>query len=173
MGRMAEGRWRLTAHAAAALLIVAALTACTPDPTPTPSPTGFASEAEAFAAAEDTYRAYIDASNAQTDGGSADPLEFLTGQALEDAIESENELVQEGLTLTGPLEVLEVAHLAADRTTATIRVCLDLSKSRVLDSSGADVTPTGRAERFSVDVGVIWTGSEPLITTSEAGAPSC
>ena len=48
----------------AAMLAVGALAGCGPtDPTPTPTPTGFASEAEAFAAAEATYRAYVDALN--------------------------------------------------------------------------------------------------------------
>jgi ABC-type oligopeptide transport system substrate-binding subunit len=51
--------------AAATLALALALTtACAPDPAPTPSPTGFASQEEAFAAAEATYRAYVDALNA-------------------------------------------------------------------------------------------------------------
>ncbi len=46
-----------------AVLALALTTGCMPEPEPTPSPTGFASEEEAFAAAEETYRAYVDALN--------------------------------------------------------------------------------------------------------------
>ncbi|HOQ22628.1 MAG TPA: hypothetical protein PLN62_09415, partial [Microbacterium sp.] len=48
----------------AALLALALVTGCAPEPAPTPTPTGFASDDEAFAAAEATYRAYVDALNA-------------------------------------------------------------------------------------------------------------
>ena len=84
-------------------------TPSTPDPTPTPSPTGFASDEEAFAAAEDTYRAYIDALSArQTGDESVDPLDFLTGQALEDAINSDRQLELEQLELSGPITVTSI-----------------------------------------------------------------
>src|SRR5690606_38234156 len=46
-------------------VLSALLVGCSPEPDPTPTPTAaFASEEEAFAAAEETYRAYIDAFNA-------------------------------------------------------------------------------------------------------------
>lgn len=54
---------RLARVALLGALLAGALTACTPEPEPTPTPP-FATEAEAFAAAEATYRAYVDALNA-------------------------------------------------------------------------------------------------------------
>ncbi len=55
---------RLAAAAAALALAAVAVTGCsTPAGAPKPTP-AFSSEAEAFAAAEATYRAYVDALNA-------------------------------------------------------------------------------------------------------------
>ncbi len=174
MGRMAEGRWRLTAHAAAALLIVAALTACTPDPTPTPSPTGFASDEEAFAAAEDTYRAYIDALSArQTGDESVDPLDFLTGQALEDAINSDRQLELEQLELSGPITVTSIEPKDATDYSASAHACVDMSQARVLDASGTDITPPTREDQFSVDIEAIWTGAGTLISQSTPSEQQC
>ena len=56
---------RTLASTLAAFAVVGALVGCAPSSEPTPTPTGFASEAEAFEAAEATYRAYVDATNAQ------------------------------------------------------------------------------------------------------------
>ena len=56
---------RRTAGLLIALAIATTVSACTPEPAPTPTPTGFASEDEAFRAAEETYRAYVDALNAR------------------------------------------------------------------------------------------------------------
>ncbi len=64
---------RRTAGLLIALAIATTVSACTPEPAPTPTPTGFASEDEAFRAAEETYRAYVDALNAVD---LADPATF-------------------------------------------------------------------------------------------------
>jgi hypothetical protein len=69
-------RERRFAAAATLALALALTTACAPDPAPTPSPTGFASQEEAFAAAEATYRAYVDALNAVD---LSDPATFEAG----------------------------------------------------------------------------------------------
>ena len=83
------GRVILRATTAAVLLAasVVALTGClgsAPDPTPTPTAV-FTSEEEAFAAAEETYRAYIDAVNARRADprSEPDPQSFLIGEAQE------------------------------------------------------------------------------------------
>ncbi len=175
MGRMAEGRWRLTAHAAAALLALAALTACTPDPTPTPSPTGFASDEEAFAAAEDTYRAYIDAVNRRREDNSAtDPNQFLTGEALQDSIDGTRNLEAAGFHIEGPAQITAVRHIKASDTDAVIGVCLSSVDTRVIDSGGNDVTPTDRPDTTSLEIEV--TFAEPLhliVQSVPDGGASC
>ncbi len=74
-------------RAAAALVLALALgmtTACQPEPAPSPSAPVFANEEEAFAAAEETYRAYVDALN-QVDLSDPETFEavyaWTTGEA--------------------------------------------------------------------------------------------
>lgn len=175
MGRMAQGRWRRTAHAAAALLALAALTACMPDPAPTPSPTGFASEEEAFAAAEDTYRAYIDASNAQREDPNSvpSPTDFLTGDALTESIAATQQLNDAGLELEGPMRIVSIHGDDWDPYTATISVCMNYSDTRVVDESGNDVTPESRADVGSLNVQITYASPTPLITQSIVGDGQC
>ncbi|MET0860918.1 MAG: hypothetical protein ABW091_07810, partial [Microbacterium sp.] len=75
---------RLLPLSVALVLASAALSGCTPQPAPTPTPTGFATEDEAFAAAEETYRAYVDALN-QVDLSDPETFEpvyaWTTGEA--------------------------------------------------------------------------------------------
>ena len=71
-------------RAAAAIVLALALgltTACQPEPSPSPSAPAFANEEEAFAAAEETYRAYVDALN-QVD--LSDPGDFRGCICLDD-----------------------------------------------------------------------------------------
>ena len=54
---------RVAAATLALALALGMTTACQPEPAPSPSAPVFANEEEAFAAAEETYRAYVDALN--------------------------------------------------------------------------------------------------------------
>ncbi|NKF30943.1 hypothetical protein HER21_31305, partial [Pseudomonas sp. BGM005] len=67
---------------------------------PTPIP-AFASEAEAFAAAEDVYRAYNEAGNTR-----ADDERFLTGRALSNDLETKRLLDENGLEVVGASDVV-------------------------------------------------------------------
>lgn len=164
----------LAGAALGAVVLVLLATGCTPDPAPTPSPTGFASNEEAFAAAEATYRAYVDAVSAAQSGVTArDPASFLTGQALEDEIRSARELKAEERTLEGPVSVLAVENIDASSSEVTIQACLDLSRSRVVSSGGEDVTPDSRPDSFSVEVDVVWTPVGPLVASSESSQIPC
>ncbi len=85
--------------------MLAVLAACAPAPAPSPttSPT-FSSEAEAFAAAEATYRAYVDALNAVD---LADPRTFepvyawTTGPANAEARRSFSQMHADGWVVSG------------------------------------------------------------------------
>lgn len=164
---------RYPAVALALTLTAAALSGCAPAPEPSPTPTAmFASEEEAFAAAEEVYRAYIDAGN-----NGADESDFLVGQALEAEIDTLRYLDENGLTLDGTSALTSFVGVEATvtptDTTIEVLLCLDVSKTRVLDSSGSDVTPADRANRVSLDVSFVTVESAVLIsesTTSEEGA---
>lgn len=161
--------------AAAALLAVVVMTACTPDPAPSPTPTGFASEEEAFAAAEATYRAYVDAGNAmRVDPTHAPtPSSYLTGEALTDSLDGQAQLEEAGLRLSGNTEVLKIRDDAWTASEATITVCLGLQSVRVLDETGADVTPASRGDRSALEVDVIYAAPSPLIISSRVGTGGC
>lgn len=132
------------------LLTVGVLSACTPESEPTPTPTAaFASEEEAFAAAEEVYRAYIDASNAVdvSDPETFEPLFELSSGDFEAADrKSLSELHAESYSITG---TVAMAHFAGVASTypfevVTASVCVDVSESDVLDSSGNSVVPASR-----------------------------
>ncbi|MFB9646233.1 hypothetical protein ACFFPJ_10530, partial [Microbacterium terregens] len=143
---------------------------------PAPSPTApvFASEDEAFAAAEETYRAYVDALN-QRRGNAAssrDPQTFLTGQALEIDIQTQQQLDQAGLSLVGPSVVASVDPIAAELVNGSVRleVCLDSSATQVVDARGTDVTPADRELVSLLTVDFISTSPGLLIESSIAKA---
>src|SRR5690349_16979313 len=95
--------FRVVAAALAVAVVLGTATACQPEPAPSPSTGAFATQAEAFAAAEETYRAYVDALNERRSNpsGGLDPQTFLTGSALEVDISTQQQLDQAGLTLSG------------------------------------------------------------------------
>lgn len=153
-------------------LLAIALTGCASPPDATPTP-GFASEAEAFAAAEKTYRAYVDALNERRRNAAApDPQIFLVGQALELDIDTQRNLSARELTIVGPTTVLSVSSLgmAADSSGSSVEVCLDSSDTRVLDASGNDVTPGDRATRARLVVTTVLINDNTLIAKTESGS---
>lgn len=158
-----------------ALAIALLASGCTPEPTPTPSPTGFASEEEAFAAAEATYRAYVDAVNARRADPTSepDPTSFLTGRALEVDLDGERKLAEMGLHVEGPSQVVSVSFNRASGTKADVLVCLDSSTSRVMNEEGEDKTPSDRASVIGLDVTVIWADPSALIAESTTSESEC
>lgn len=150
-------RMRHRAGAMLGALAVALLASgCTPEPTPTPSPTGFASEEEAFAAAEATYRAYVDAVNARRADPTSepDPTDLLTASAYNDHVETQRALEERDWRIEGATSIASVEHLSTTSDTIELSACIDASQTRVLDSVGNDVTPPDRDERLIVNVTV-------------------
>lgn len=132
----------------ALVVIAAALSGCAPapEPTPTASPV-FASEEEAFAAAEEVYREYNEAGNARIAGESSpDPQDFLIGEALEADIDGLRLFDEQGIHLSGTASVGEVAGISVTTATVLASVCIIATDVRVIDSAGADVTPAERPE---------------------------
>ena len=162
---------RTLASTLAAFAVVGALVGCARSPEPTPTPTGFASEAEAFEAAEATYRAYVDATNAQR----MDPLHspapesFLRGELLESELEFDRQLKAEVLSIVGETVITDVEYAAIDAnlTSADVNICLDSSQTTIVDESGNDVTPSTREPITLISTTVVWTPSGTAITSSE------
>lgn len=159
-----------------ALLVMAGatLSACSPTPEPSPTPTAaFASEEDAFAAAEEVYRAYNDAGNARRSGQpTPDPQDFLIGSALEGDIDALNELRDADLHLEGSVDMALFTGIEADlaRQPSQILalVCLDTLGTRVLNGNGEDVTPSNRDSKVAQQVTFVLTEAGLRISAEES-----
>lgn len=141
----------------AAGLVLGALTGCTPPPAPEPTPT-FAGEEEAFAAAEATYRAYVDALNAVD---LSDPETFedvyawTTGDANAGIRKSFSEMHADGLTVSGTTVATLIQPRqagGAGNESVELAVCLDVSDVRLTDAAGASAVAPDRPDVQSMSV---------------------
>ncbi|WP_349310537.1 hypothetical protein [Microbacterium sp. MM2322] len=150
---------RRSAVLVATVTLAAVLSACTPaaapTPTPTPTPTGFASKEEAFAAAEATYRAYVDALNEVdlSDPATFEPVyALMSGDAVNKERKTLSEYHAERLTVRGESKIsrLEPIEWSPDANRAQLASCVDVSKVDVLDSSGRSIVDDERPDVQSV-----------------------
>ena len=175
------------------VVIVAALVGCA-DATriPPPEPSSaieplFASDEEALEAATEAYEQYLVASSSVTASAdlSVEPIEDLvTAAYLDREIPALGAYSDGGFRSVGSTRLLssELQQFFEDgsgQSTVIIYVCLDVSGIRLVDESGADVTPTDRANVVGLEVEMITgsdeTGSLLLVNRSEqwAGAALC
>ncbi|MCR2826212.1 hypothetical protein [Microbacterium sp. zg.Y909] len=170
--------------AATSVLLVLALTGCVaePEPAPTPTATGFASEAEAFAAAEETYRAYVDALN-QVDLSDPDTFEavyaWTTGEANANERETLSEMHAEGWTVHGETKAALVEPLEFESpATVTLAVCQDVSEVDVVNAGGESQVADSRPPVQSMTVVVresdsTATGLSISEISGRGGEPEC
>lgn len=148
----------LLGAATATVLTVAVLAGCSPGPQPTPTPPGaFASEEDAFAAAEKTYRAYIDALNQVdfTDSSTFNPvLALLSSEAESSTRKTFTQFYAEKITTTGKTEYDSFKGQEADLQSSTVEasVCLDVGQVNVLDSNGVSLVSPERPTRQHLEV---------------------
>lgn len=168
-------RERRFAAAATLALALALTTACAPDPapTPSPSPTGFASQEEAFAAAEATYRAYVDALNAVdlSDPATFEPVySLLSGTALADSKKTLTAFHAEGYRRIGETRFDRLTVTGSDLAegTVTVAVCLDVSAVDLLDSSGESVVTPDRVNVQPLEVTLVKSSNVTRIDRSVA-----
>lgn len=156
-GGRVQRMWR---SATMTVLVVTALllSGCVASPEVEPSATPpFASDAEAFAAAEETYRAYVDALN-QVD--LSDPATFeavyawTTGEANAAARESFSQMHADGWVVEGPSSFHGFHGVAytPDIGEVTGNLCLDVSNVAVWDKDGGSVVPADRPNQRAVEV---------------------
>jgi hypothetical protein len=162
----------------AGMLLLAGCGGGDPIPTlpPTPSATPiFASEEEALAAAEDAYAAYSEMSDLISSEGGVDPERirpFVTAKRFEDELRGFEALRNSNLHIQGAatLDVIELQRYdeASGDAEVVFYACWDASASRVINSSGEDVTPPGREDRLVLEVFVRTVGGElPLVLESD------
>ncbi len=166
-------------------VLVLGLAGCgTPEPAePTPTP-AFSSEAEAFAAAEETYRAYVEALN-QVDLSNPNTFELVyeltAGDANAGVRKTFSRMHAEGLTVSGPTiaTLVEPRQMGGNNPTfVELNVCLDVSGVTVTDESGASTVSPDRPDVQSVMVTIEFAGDDAAhgrISSIEGrdGEPAC
>lgn len=143
-----------------ALTALASLTACAPaTPEPTPAETAlFASDEEAFAAAEKTYRAYTDAVNAVDlgDPESVEPVyEFLANPAEAASRKNYSTYYAESIVRTGVTQFDTFTPVSYNSDLVTARVCLDISDVNLLNVDGKSIVPPERVDRQPLELEMI------------------
>ena len=137
-----------------ALLAGCATTAESAEPTPTPA---FSSEAEAFSAAEETYRAYVDALN-RVDLSDPDTFEdvyaWTTGEANAGARETFSQMHADGWVISGETQIALIMPRSMQpddfRDAVQLDVCLDVSLVALVDPAGASVVSPDRRDLQSM-----------------------
>ena len=167
--------------ATAALLL--ALAGCVPTgpagiPTPTAHATPvFASDAEALAAAEKAYAAYLAVSAKITGDGGANP-ERIDSYVTTEQAPREHETyayfsTKRLHTVGSPtFSAPKLEQLRFDNTGAaelTFYTCVDASQVRILNTSNADVTPANRDNQAPLEVTLVSSGAgRPGLLLSES-----
>jgi hypothetical protein len=162
----------------AVALVGAAATGCvgTPGPTET-TPTPLTDE-QAFAAAEETYRAYVDALN-QVDLSDPETFEpvyaLTTGDLNSQDRRNFSEWQAETLTIEGDAQVAEVAPMTIDRRQGSLEVvleaCYDVSRVDVRTPDGASLVDSTRPPVQPLKIRTVTEpGRSPLITAIEPAA---
>jgi hypothetical protein len=154
-------------------LAAAALSACSPAPAPDPEPTtAFASEEEAFAAAEEVYRAYLQASAEinTADPGTFEPVYELTSDGVNASDrKSFSEMHAERLEMSGESKLLSFKGLASEPPydLVTTAVCLDVSDVQVTDSDGNSRVNADRPDTYALELGFVTNDQHLLLSSSK------
>ena len=167
----------------AAVTLLATACAAAPAPSPTPTPTGFASEEEAFAAAEETYRAYVEALNAANlqDAETLEPVYgWLTDDALAATREEFTTMTANGWTKSGSARV-ELVELAPGTFTGrelAVLSCHDVSEVTVVDPDGNSVVAPDRPDVQPLRIEFAWSEATDTAfrisrVTGRDGEPAC
>lgn len=125
---------------------------------------GFASEAEALAAAEAAYASYLAMSDLIASEGGANPeriAPFVTEEWLVKELESFGSVQASGNKLMGSTSFAQMTIQTMTQEDLSVYACLDVSDSRVVNAAGIDVTPVDRIQviNMQIDFRVLGSGS--------------
>ncbi len=173
---------RLLAVVVATIAVM--LCACTPSPTSSPTPTAaFANKHEAFAAAEATYRAYVDALNqvVLSDPATFEPVFALTtGETNADLRKSFAKMHADGWQVRGQsvARTVDLLSMGVRFSNASLAVCLDVSAVTVRDATGASVVQPDREDIHPMRVDLVPSRSNTngwIISdiSGRSGEPAC
>lgn len=166
-------------------LALAALvvTGCVGEPDPAPSTPAFTTEAEAFAAAEQTYRNYVDALN-HVDLSDPRTFEAVYQWTTDDANAADRKSLSrmhaEELTVDGETRapVIETLTEVSTESDVKLAVCLDVSDVQLTAPDGTSAVPPDRvnvqSRLVTLEANAV-SETKMLIATFEAreGEPTC
>ena len=120
----------------------------------------FASDAEALAAAKKAFTGYVGASDAIGSDGGKNPqriAKWVTPTRLKIEVKAFDKFAATGERLDGAsvishFELQEADQSPSGKVTLTTYACDDVSGSRLIDSSGSDITPSARADVVPLQV---------------------
>ncbi|MFE4725460.1 hypothetical protein [Microbacterium sp. NPDC056736] len=148
--------------------VLLALSGCTTPEPATPTPTAaFSSEEEAFAAAEETYRAYVDALN-QVDLSDPETFEQLYSLTVADLNASDRKQFSEwhadGLTKTGDAVVSRVEGKSYEEESGRVEIdaCYDVGAVDIKNAQGESLVSAERPDIQPLTV----------VLVSETGQPT-
>jgi hypothetical protein len=159
-----------------------ALSGCASSPAPIASPSAsptadapaFASEADALEAARKSFTEYQALSTQIGHEGGASPERMsavATGEVLAGEITSLKGLSTEGLKGVGTLAFDRMSLQSADLNSGQVEtyLCLDVSATDLVDSSGVTVVPANRPLRYPMQIGFRFSRADNrlLVETSE------
>jgi hypothetical protein len=150
------------------------LAACTPEPEPTPTKTAlFTSDEEAFAAAEETYRAYTDALNKvdTSDTQTFEPVFALTTGDFESGDRKNLSIMHaEDYVMSGATAIHDFKGISATDDFAQVvgSVCVDVSKTDIRDASDRSVVSPDRPDKYAAIVTFIAEDGVLLISHADS-----
>lgn len=150
--------FRSFARVAALTSALLLLAGCTPTPAPSPTPTpAFASEEEAFAAAEATFERYARALNGvdTSDPRTFEALLDLSSGSVEKADrENFSSMHAAGQMIDGETRILSFSGLSSDAPfrSVTAAACLDVSGVSVVNPDGSSVVNPNRPDVYALEI---------------------
>ncbi|WP_322409278.1 hypothetical protein [Microbacterium invictum] len=180
VGCVAHGAWAAVAGLALSAMLV---TGCTPQPDPEESREPFGTEEEAFAAAEETYRNYVDALNAVdlSDPATFEPVyEWTTGDLNASDREGLSQYHATGARVSGASVPRVIEPVIVDRPEGRIdlAVCLDVSSVTVSNPDGSSLVDPNRVPIQSLTATLVEspdseTGLKLASISGREGEPVC
>ncbi|MFG6501823.1 hypothetical protein [Microbacterium sp. P05] len=136
--------------------LIGLMSGCVGEPTPTETTPAFSSEEEAYAAAEETYRAYVDALN-QVDLSDPETFEpvfaLTTGDANASARKTFSQMNADGWIVSGVSRYDNFTPASFDPGVGVkVDLCLDVTEVEVTDSTGTSMVGPDRLDRQPVRV---------------------
>ena len=173
---------RVAAVTLALAMVVTFATGCQPEPAPSSTGPVFATEEEAFAAAEETYRAYVDALN-QVDLSDPETFEavyaWTTGEANANERKTLTQMHADGWNVSGESTVRSFRGETADIDSAQVDavVCSDVSAVEVVDANGQSVVSAQRPDEYALAIEFVSsTGTQTGLAIASSNAvedPAC